>query len=251
VTLWEAIHRYLMEHQAIPRGQLLQRFSHDDPATVAGIVRDLVESGLVYRTGRGDATVYRAAPAEDLRQALAGDGTAAAVAFTWAAIYRDGPLSLARLLEVLPLDGPAIDRALEVLLRDGRIERVGTDAQAVYSSQRMLLPLGESAGWEAGLLNHYHAVVGGICAKLRNGQTRALPGDQLGGSTFSFDVWQGHPLETKVRSLLAEHRRNLGALWDEVSAHNQSGKPEDYTRVTFYCGQLVTDEGNGHDEAED
>lgn len=63
----------------------------------------------------------------------------------------------------------------------------------MYESRSVLLPLGEAAGWEAGVLDHYHAVVGAFCAKQRNGQTRALPDDQLGGSTFSFDVWPGHP----------------------------------------------------------
>jgi predicted transcriptional regulator len=251
VTLWEAIHRYLMERGAVARSDLLRHFSHDDPNTVAGILRDLIETGLVYRTGRGDAAVYRAAPVEDLRQVLGSDGHEAAAAFAWATIYRQGPLTRAALLEALPLDDAAIDRALEALLQEGRVERIGDGEQAEYSSQRMLLSLGENAGWEASLLDHYHAVLGGICAKLRNGQTRALPGDQLGGSTFSFDVWPGHPHESKVISLLAEHRRTLAALWDQVSTHNQRGKPASFTKVTFYFGQLLTREGSEQDETED
>jgi hypothetical protein len=240
VTLWEAIHSYLAERSAVPRAELLLRFAIDDPASVAGILHDLVESGLVYKTGRGEASVYRVAPADDVRHALAVDPGQTAQTCAWAAIYRKGPLSHAQLLEALPLDRVALDGALEALLRDGRVERSESAGNAVYSSRRMLLPLGQTAGWEASVIDHYHTVVGAICAKLRNGETRALPSDQLGGSTFSYDVWPGHPHETEVLSLLKEHRRTLGALWDKVTKHNAAGKPDRFARVSFYCGQLVT-----------
>ena len=250
VTLWEAIHRHLNEHGVVSRTELLQRFSGDDPSSVAGIVRDLVESGLVYATGRGDARMYRIAPADDLQRALTVDADETAAACTWAVIYRQGPLSLQQLLEALPLEPAVLDRALSRLLEDGRIERADDVGGVRYGSQRMLLPLGETAGWEAGVLDHYHAVVGALCAKLRNGLTRALPDDQLGGSTFSFDVWPGHPNEARVLSLLAEQRRTLGALWDAVNEHGSCEKPEAYSRVTFYCGQLVVREGGTVDTDE-
>jgi hypothetical protein len=249
VTLWEAIHRHLAEHSSVPRAELLRRFANDDPASVAGILHDLVESGLVYKAGRGDATVYRVAPVEDMQHVSADPGESAQ-AWTWAAIYRHGPLSRAQLLEALPLDAPTLDSTLETLQRDGRVERADGAAGALYSSRRILLPLGQTVGWEASVLDHYHTVVGAICAKLRNGQTRALPSDQLGGSTFSFDVWPGHPHETRVLQLLKTHRESLAALWDEVTKHNAGGKPEGFTRVSFYCGQLVKREGaSAEDEA--
>jgi hypothetical protein len=245
VTLWEAIHTYLAERNAVPRAELLRRFANDDSASVAGIVRDLVESGLVYKTGRGETAVYRVAPADDVGAALAADAGESAQAYVWAAIYRQGPLSQAQLLEALPLERAALDAALAALMRDGRIERTHSAEPATYSSRRMLLPLGQTAGWEASVIDHYHTVVGAICAKLRNGQTRALPSDQLGGSTFSFDIWPSHPHQARVLGLLEEHRRLLSSLWDEVARHNEQGKPDRFTRVSFYCGQLVTADGDG------
>jgi hypothetical protein len=241
ITLWEAVHRHIAEHSVVPRAELLRRFASDDPASVAGILHDLVESGLVYKTGRGDQIVYRIAPEADLEQAMARDEAATIEACTWAIIYRQGPLSTEQLLGMLPLERAALSKALDALLADKRIEET---AEGSYSSPRVLLPLDHSAGWEAGLLDHYHAVVGAIIAKLRNGQTRALPADELGGSTFSFDVWPGHPHEASARALLREHRAQLAALWNVVVAHNQAGKPAGYTRVTFYCGQNVADEGD-------
>jgi len=240
MTLWEAVHRYITERNVVQRAELLRRFAKDNPESVAGILHDLVESGLVYKTGRAEQMVYRIAPEADLQQALERDQHATAEACAWAVIYRQGPLSREHLLAALPLEAAQLERALTTLLADGRIERT---ADGGFSSRRVLLPLDGTAGWEAGLLDHYHSVVGAVIAKLRNGQTRALPADELGGSTFSFDVWPGHPYEVKVRALLREHRVALGSLWNSVSEHNLRGKPEGYTRVTFYCGQLVADEG--------
>jgi hypothetical protein len=240
MTLWEAVHRYIAERNVVPRADLLRRFAKDDPASLAGILHDLVESGLVYKTGRAEHIVYRIAPEADLQQALESDQRATIEACAWAMIYRQGPLSLEQLIEQLPVEQAGLDAALAALLEDKRIER---DDKGQYRSARVLLPLDHTAGWEAGLLDHYHAVMGAVIAKLRNGQTRALPADELGGSTYSFDVWPGHPLEGSVRSLLREQRSALGALWNRVATHNQKGKPESYTRVTFYCGQNVAEEG--------
>src|SRR5262245_31647079 len=61
-SLWEAVFRFIHEGGTVSRVRILSRFAHDDSATLRGILNDLVSSGLVYRTGRGDATIYRVAP---------------------------------------------------------------------------------------------------------------------------------------------------------------------------------------------
>jgi hypothetical protein len=115
--------------------------------------------------------------------------------------------------------------------------------KTAYQSQRCLIPLGQSAGWEAGLLDHYQAVVRSICAKLAGGATLAHGADRIGGSTYSFDVGPGHPHAERVYALLAEHRRSLSALWNEVSEFNKRQTPRAAPdRVTFYFGQMVTSE---------
>ena len=56
-SLWEALLGFLQEkgrERAVPRAVILQRFRHDDALVVSGVLRDLVDSGLLYRTGRGD-----------------------------------------------------------------------------------------------------------------------------------------------------------------------------------------------------
>lgn len=73
ITLWEAVHRFIAERDVVARAELLRRFAKDDPASVASILLDLVESGLVYKTGRGDQAVYRITPEADLMRALERD----------------------------------------------------------------------------------------------------------------------------------------------------------------------------------
>jgi hypothetical protein len=242
------MHRYLDEKKVATRAQILTRFGRDDQAAVRGILNDLVESGLVYRTGRGDSTVYRIAPEEDLRQALRRDSDGSDEALAWVMIYRKGPLSRAELSELLPIEDPALDRVLAQLIANGRITATESGGTTLYRADQCFIPLGDTVGWEAALLDHYQGVVSAICVKLRNGATRALPDDQVGGSTFSFDVWPDHPLEERVSGLLARFRKDVGALWDEVTEHNKQGKPDSVTKVTFYFGQLVKrDEPEGDD----
>jgi hypothetical protein len=115
-----------------------------------------------------------------------------------------------------------------------------TDTTTTYRSQRCLIPFGQSAGWEAALLDHYQAMVRSICAKLNQGSTTAKADDRIGGSTYSFDTWTGHPYAERIYGPLSEQRRALSDLGNEVSAYNTRLKKRgSVDRVTFYFGQMV------------
>lgn len=250
-SLWEAVYSQLGEQTVLPRADLLERFRHNDPASVVGVAEDMVSSGLAFRSGRGDAAVYRLADSEDLARAMLRGSEQTRAAIVWSVVYREGPASERELEGHVELPEGELHDALTRLQRMGCIESEEVHGELRYSSARIYLPLGDPMGWEAGLVDHYQAVVATICAKLRNGQTRATPDDQLGGSTFTFDVWPGHPHEHRVRSLLADHRRQLAALWDAVTEFNSSGRPASHRRVTFYFGQTVTDHGADPSEKEE
>jgi hypothetical protein len=159
-------------------------------------------------------------------------------------VYRDGPLGEAELAERLSRSTDELRPCLERLLADGRIER-GADGR--LGTSRFVLPLGAAAGWEAAVFDHLQAVVHTIRQRLRRETARdaesvALDPAQVGGSTYSFDVWSGHPLEAEVLSQLARLRRDLGELRQRVDAHNQaSGVPADYRQVITYVGQCRLD----------
>jgi hypothetical protein len=238
-SLWEAVLRFVQEAGTVSRARVLSRFANDDGATVRGILNDLVGSGLVYRTGRGDQTVYRLAPSDDVGRALAEADAASMAALVWLNVYREGPINRADLLDRVRIAPAALDSALEQLLAEGRIQR-GQEAVPTYSAESCVIPLGEPAGWEAAFIDHYQAMVGALCAKLASLAGPREQGRNIGGSTLSFDVWPGHPHAERVIGLLDRMRSELVVLWDDVHAHNtQNPRPVEYQRVTFYFGQNV------------
>src|SRR5690349_11767848 len=86
VTLWSAIHSFLAERESATRTEVLHHFNHDEELKVRSILSDLVESGLVCRSGRGQETRYRVASAEELEQlgtSTASDADATTAALVW------------------------------------------------------------------------------------------------------------------------------------------------------------------------
>ncbi len=249
-TLWEAMLAYIQEHKTVSRSQVLARFAHDDGATVRSVLSDLVGSSLVYRTGSGEATIYRAAHADEVASVLEPAGRAAKQAMVWVTVYRDGPLTRAGLIERLRLPPEELDAALDALIAEGRVKtspsastppgHPSRSEAPTYRAESCLIPLEQTAGWEAAVLDHFQAMVGAVCAKLALITSPKGASSQVGGSTYSFDVWPGHPQYEQVVSLLERSRSDVGALWDSVRAHNsQREKPASHERVTFYFGQNV------------
>lgn len=234
-SLWEAVYGFVQGEGSVRRVRILERFSRDDDAQVKAVLHDLVESGLVFRAGRGLDSVYRAVDPDDALALDPADPEALAT-FVWALIYREGPLDRGTLAERLSTDGGALDPTVERLLADGRI----TEGDEGLRASGFVVPLGSEDGYEAALFDHFQAMVTAICAKLAGGQSQALRSDTTGGSTWSFDVWPGHPHEEEVYGLLARLRAEVAPVRAAVDAHNRAhGEPQDATRVTLYLGQGV------------
>src|SRR5436190_5587727 len=64
-SLWEALLGYVQERGTVTRGEVLRRFRNDEDELVRGVLNDLVTSGMLFQTGRGDLTSYRAAQPSD------------------------------------------------------------------------------------------------------------------------------------------------------------------------------------------
>ncbi|MEN9578833.1 MAG: hypothetical protein RJA70_1842 [Pseudomonadota bacterium] len=243
ISLWQAVFSFLREQEVVSRAEVLTRFCRDDGASVKSILNDLIETGLVYQTGRGDRSVYRVASEEDW-QRVSSDSIENLANVVWVAVYRYGPLSIDALRDHVQAETAELKTCLALLCNDGRVRQVENSAPPLYSSQRCLLPIGNDAGWEAALLDHHQAVIASFCAKLQNGQSQTHPVERLGGSTFSFNVWPGHPAEARAYALLATQRSELSEFWDEVSAYNQKNQRPDegVIQVTFYCGQYLKED---------
>ena len=234
-SLWEAVYSFIQSEGSVRRVRILERFSRDDDAQVKAVLHDLVESGLVFRAGRGLEAVYRAVDPDDALALDPADPEALAT-FVWALIYREGPLDRETLSERLSADARALGATLDRLVADGRI----AEADDGLHATGFVVPLGSEVGYEAALFDHFQAMVTAMCAKLAGGQSQALRSDTTGGSTWSFDIWPGHPHEDEVYGLLARLRAEVAPVRAAVDAHNQAhGEPPDATRVTLYLGQGV------------
>lgn len=237
-SLWEAILVHVQRNGRVTRADLLRRFRNDDEATVRGVLRDLIESGVVLREGRGDATVYVAAEPTEAGSFAGSAHDASLEALVWVSIHRNGPLSREDLADLLRVEAASIEPVLSVLLATERVEVEGE----LLRSRECVIAYEDELGWEAAVLDHYHAMVAAIGTKLQRRERRALPADAIGGSTWVFDMRPDHPLRDEVTALLREVRERASALRARVDAENERLQDGPRTRVIFYAGQTVIEE---------
>lgn len=251
-TLWEAVLGFVRKRRSTIRAEVLQRFAADDPQSVRAVLSDLVKSGLLYRSGRGDATSYRAAEPEDPVIVDAARAEQALVDAAWVLLHQQGPTSAAQMAALLQIEQV---EANEILLRLAESGRARIDGQVADSEQaprfvvdHCVIPVGASAGWEAALLDHYQAVVTTMINKVAGKTHGAKRGAATGGSTYHFDLYEGHPHEREILDLLANYRGALTALRTQARAYPPPAG-QGY-RVMFYVGQDVR-EMTGESDTED
>ncbi|HMI92122.1 MAG TPA: hypothetical protein VK509_12190 [Polyangiales bacterium] len=235
-TLWEAVLGYLSEGEVRSRGQVLKRFSRDEQNLVRGVLHDLTENGLVFSTGSGSEQVYRATTkAEQLQMGQLADASGLEE-LLWAFIYREGPLGRGELAEFAASNPERVDEALLKLAALGKIQLVGDEhgegEQRRYRAERLEVLLEAEVGWEAAVFDHYRALV--QTGKQLTGQAQA----RVGGSTFTLDVWDGHPFADEAYGVLARFRALHLELFERIERHNaEHGRPRDYDQVVIYFGQ--------------
>ncbi len=233
-SLWQEVHEQL-EHSSASRRDLQFRFPLVEARTMRAILHDLVDSGLAYKSGRGEDAVY-GLTSESERQRLQDAGSVTSLAnLLWLTLATRGSASRSALAEQFTVDGNKLDQALERLCADHRV--VQQDGEFV--AQSFEIPVGAEEGWEAAVCDHFRAVATAIAAKLSTRTSRVT--DRVGGATLGFTVYDGHPKQAEVYALLEKVRAQVGELWREVAEINrQAPPPADAERVTFYFGQSVT-----------
>jgi hypothetical protein len=246
-SLWVAVFDYVQSMGTLRRSDVLMHFAGDDEVQVRSVLHDLCESGLVTVSGTGPGITYEVTPDEELarlRQAQTNEGLDELL---WALVYREGPVTFAE-LAAKQIDEGELAAALQRLLESGRIEGGGGDAP--YCAHTLVVPLGSAVGWEAAVFDHFKALVNTVICRL--GTERGSTGleDRIGGSTYTLDIWQGHPHEQEAYETLRALRSRLGELRERVEAHNaQHSVPDSYTQVILYLGQcLIRQGGTASDE---
>jgi hypothetical protein len=239
-SLWEAVLAYVDQRKIVNRADVLGRFHRDDAELVRGVLHDLCESALVFRTGSGHGTVYKSAGQDDSSW-LGRDATSTGHdEFVWVLIYREGPLTRDALAK--RMHGRDFEASLERLIESGRIARAPRGTDTEYSASEFFIPRDASAGWEAAVFDHFQAMVKAIIGRI--GPSAEGREKQIGGSTYSFDVWPGHPLEAEALCQLQEFRERTTNLRERIRAHNKAHEhPRTYLTVTLYAGQSVLENG--------
>lgn len=232
-SLWQAVLSYLRERRVVARAEVLRRFRRDDESVLRGIIRDLVDSGLVFQAGSGDNAAYRAATPEDLDE-LTG-GPESTLNMLWVLIYRSGPMTREELAATVNLDDAELDDALSQLIDDGRVE-LGQDG--AYIGTSFAIGLDGSEGWEAAVFDHYQALVATVLQRLRIAGRQASVKDRIGGSTYTFDLWDAHPAAEQILGLL-EKARDAAAAARQAATALPPPENAELTRVTFYVGQNI------------
>jgi DNA-binding MarR family transcriptional regulator len=241
-SLWEVVLEYVKTHELATRYEILTRFHRDDEAQVRAVLRDLCESQLVFSSGTGPNTSYRAASEGELSTMQRKLGAEGADELLIALMYREGPLTLREIAERAQTEVAAVEPAVERLLADGRVHRLDDAEGTRYEARALVVPLGAPVGWEAAVFDHFKALVTTILSRLSENRTATLE-DQVGGSTYTMDVWQGHPLAEEVYGSLARIRSMLGDLRSRVVEFNGTQTmPEQHTRVVIYAGQCLIQE---------
>ncbi len=235
-SIWQAVLEKLQSGAIMTRGELCAHFRHDESEMVASVLHDLTESGLVFRAGTGDRTTYRAATEEELGKMSEGDDQSGLEELVWALVYREGPLAAEELGRLTR--GADVDAVLERLCAAGHVQRRATEAGTAYEAKSLYIPRQATAGWEAAVFDHFQAMVRTISERVN--QAESFRGEQVGGSTYSFEVWSGHPFHAEALGQLKRFRERTGELRRRIREYNNTHqRPGTVTRVTVYGGQHV------------
>jgi hypothetical protein len=241
-SLWEAVFGFIQEGGVVGRDDLFHRFRYDDELSLKGVLRDLVESGLVFATGSGRHVAYRLATDEEVAKVRSRADRAGLEAFVWSVVFREGPMGQDAVAEACRLPRDEVAPLLTTLVDAGRVERVESGGVREYRARELVLGLEDPAGWEASVLDHFTALVRTVVRKLGTEQ-RATADDEVGGSTYHFVLWRGHPLQEEVLGELRRFRERMSALRSRVDAHNETKPDPDHPlKVTAYYGQLIQED---------
>jgi len=216
------------------------------------MIRELEDAHILERSADG-LRCRVAAPAR-LREAFPARDVEVEAHLVWACIYRHGPVGLTELASLMDLSLPEIMNHVALLEASGRIALDTEDEPLRWGASCFEAPPGEPARWESALYDHFSAVFDAVICRL---DPAAPPPwkEATSGSTYSFDLWPGHPEEQRVRALLNTIRETVRPVVTDHRQHLDDGVVEvpsqsEIYRVVLYLGQGVVQPGVGASRAE-
>jgi hypothetical protein len=156
-------------------------------------------------------------------------------------VHRQGPAMAAEIQAMVPIDSSRLERILARLVSEGRVRTRERPPETRYAVADCVILQGDAAGWEAAVFDHYQAMVTALCTKLQRGVQKSGADETLGGSTYGFTVWPGHPHHDEVLGILSRIRRDLSQLRQKVHDYNTNapGPAQERIGVIAYVGQTL------------
>src|SRR4051812_7563035 len=108
-SLWEVVLEYVKTHGLVTRLELLTRLSSDDESQVRAVLRDLCESQLLFSSGVGSSTSYRAASDEELASLKRKQGIEGADELLLALMFREAPLTVGETAQKVQAELPEVE----------------------------------------------------------------------------------------------------------------------------------------------
>ena len=241
-SLWSTVLEFVNQESPVGRERILQRFRFDDAGAVRGVLRDLTESGLVYVTGSGRSLTYRRAEPGDSADVKAQADELSTEALVWSIVFREQPITMTQLAEACRVEAPVLDQLVDSLVAGSQVVRDDSTDPPTLHAAELFIGLENAAGWEAAVLDHFAAMVSTIATKLRQDQ-QAHAADTVGGSTYHFSLWRGHPYEQEVLGELRRFRERMTALRQKIDQYAEQHEAEGarYSAHVYY-GQTTTEE---------
>lgn len=247
-SLWESVFAFIKETGLAERARIVERFSSDDEEQIKAVLYDLCESRLVMSSGVGSRTIYRATTVEESVGPLRAANEEVDDDLLVALLYREVPLGSKQIAAMIHEEPSTAEARLARLVDEGRIELVEAADEPKYRARALVIPLGAEGGWEGAVFDHFKALVATVVSRLRGNQPTALA-DCVGGSTYTIEVWRGHPREDEVLGTLRRLRATLSEMRNRVV---EAGEPPDGAlgrkRITIYLGQSVVEEEADNDD---
>ena len=149
-SLWQRIYTEIRKRPVVLRNELLATFYRADESVVRGILLELSDSGLVFRSGSGDRTAFRAASDEELEALGLAPLDNGNRHYVWLTIYQHKPATLDTLATVSGLPRSDVQAEVEALVAENLVSRIEDDQGSVtYTTGDARVPggSGRRLGW--------------------------------------------------------------------------------------------------------
>lgn len=235
--LWKRILLLIAEEPNIDLETLLSRFPVGYVKSVKTSLNDLCDQGVLVETRRRKVVRYTIGLDTQVEE----DKYEQVKQFVWLLIFNaKQPLTHEKISQTLhPVySGELIEQCLGDLIAEGRVAQNQSTTPSSYVNNGQETP--PPFGWESAVYMHLHAVFNALMLKLNmmiHDDAPNVPGHYIGGSTWTFRLWEGHPMEDEVLNTLSQQREAMQVLFERSKTHEEPEDQEQIYQCDLYVGQ--------------